>query len=168
MRPSVTTICYGFLTSALVAASLSVGAGDALARPAEPQPKDMQIANMVTQYMQFKHLSGRALDDEISQRCLKTFLKSLDSMKVFFRQSDVDEFMQMETRIDDFFRENDFREALEFAKTMFDRFLLRVDERKRCFARNTILRSTRKWCATPMRPRTPGRSWRPTIVGVGA
>ena len=99
------------------------------ARPTEPKSKDVQIANMVSQYMQFKHLSRRELDDEISRRCLRSFLKTLDSMKVFFLQSDVDEFMSMETRIDDFFRDSDFKEALLFAKQVFDRFLLRVDER---------------------------------------
>ena len=37
---------------------------------------------------------GQALDDTISQRCLETFIKELDPLKLFFYQSDVDEFMQ--------------------------------------------------------------------------
>jgi len=41
-----------------------------------------------------EQLVTRALDDEISQRCATTFLKSLDPWKVYFYQSDVDEFMQ--------------------------------------------------------------------------
>ncbi len=41
-----------------------------------------------------EHLSRHPLDKEIAARWMKTFLKSLDPMKVYFYQSDVDEFTQ--------------------------------------------------------------------------
>jgi carboxyl-terminal processing protease len=75
--------------------------------------------------MERQHLSQHALDNAISERCMDTFIKELDPLKLFFYQSDVDEFMQNRTRLDDLFRRGDIR----FAYDVFNRFLARVNER---------------------------------------
>ena len=67
----------------------------------------------------------RGLDDEISKRALATFLKQLDPMKVYFYQSDADEFMTQASQLDDAVR----RGNLQFGHEVFKRFLQRVDER---------------------------------------
>ena len=57
-----------------------------------PTAEDHTIAEEVAWLMEKQHLSRHPLDKEISQRCLKKFLKSLDPMKLYFYQSDIDEF----------------------------------------------------------------------------
>ena len=116
-----TSIAYAILIGlALAARSASVSA-----RPTEPSAADRQITLAVSMLMERSHLSGQSLDDTISQRCMETFIKELDPLKLFFYQSDVDEFMRSRNRLDDLFRRGDIR----FAYDVFARFLARVDER---------------------------------------
>ena len=56
---------------------------------------------------------------------MQTFLKQLDPMKIYFYQSDIDEFMEQRDRLDDFVKRGD----LKFAYDVFNRFLKRIDER---------------------------------------
>ncbi len=100
----------------------SVGA---IARPTQPSAADRQITLAVSMLMERQHLSQQALNDTISQRCLETFIKELDPLKLFFYQSDVDEFMQNRTHLDDLIRRGD----IQFAYNVFARFLSRVNER---------------------------------------
>lgn len=90
-----------------------------------PQPNDRQIALIVSSLMRREHLSKHPLDDEISQRGLESYLKSLDPMKLYFTQEDVDEFMRQRKDLDDLVKKGD----LNFAFVVFKRFLHRVDER---------------------------------------
>ena len=90
-----------------------------------PRASDRQVALVVTALLNQEHLLDKPLDDEISERAIKTFLKGLDPMKVYFYQSDIDEFMQQSKSIDDSVRRGD----LSFAYQVFNRFLKRVDER---------------------------------------
>ncbi|MHC4178431.1 MAG: carboxy terminal-processing peptidase, partial [Planctomycetota bacterium] len=86
---------------------------------------DREVSRVVAILLQRDHLSGHALDDEISQRALKTFLKSLDPWKLYFYQSDVDTFTERQNDLDDMTREGD----VSFAYEIFKVFLKRVDER---------------------------------------
>ena len=116
-----------FLTTALVAV-LSLGAFGAAvveARPTSPSPQNRQIARFVRLLMESRHLTKHPIDDEISRRGLETFLKTLDPWKLYFYQSDVDEFARDETRLDDLFRQGD----ITFAYKVFTRFLARIEER---------------------------------------
>jgi carboxyl-terminal processing protease len=97
----------------------------AQAKPTDPTREERNIALMVSALMDRKHLSEMQVNDEISQRTIKAFLENLDRMKLFFLQSDVDEFMADQDKIDDYVKEGDVR----FAKRVFDRFLQRVSER---------------------------------------
>jgi carboxyl-terminal processing protease len=113
------------LFAAVVAITLVVTSAGLFARPTEPSAADRQITLAVSMLMERQHLSGQSLDDTISQRCMETFIKELDPLKLFFYQSDVDEFMRNRNRLDDLFRRGDIR----FAYDVFARFLARVDER---------------------------------------
>jgi carboxyl-terminal processing protease len=90
-----------------------------------PAPQDRQVTKIVTILMGREHLSKHKLDDEISQRALDLFIQSLDGMKLYFYQSDIDEFNQQRDRIDDMVNAGD----VSFAYTVFNRLLKRVDER---------------------------------------
>ncbi len=56
---------------------------------------------------------------------MKTFLKQLDPMKLYFMQSDIDEFSKREFELDDLAKEG----KTEYAYSIFNVFLKRVDER---------------------------------------
>jgi carboxyl-terminal processing protease len=117
-RP-LSVIFAGVLGIALAATAWNV-----LARPTEPKAQDRQITFAVAALMEKAHLTGHRLDDEISARCMDTFVKELDPLKLFFYQSDVQEFMGNREQLDDLFRKGD----ISFAYKVFDRFLSRVDE----------------------------------------
>lgn len=121
-------------TSALIAlvavgATISTMAGGTLNAQEDqlgrPTGTDRQVAQIVSSLMQNDHLSSRELDDEISKRALGLFLKSLDPAKVYFYQSDIDEFNAKRSEIDDMVIEGN----LDFPIAVFERFLQRIDER---------------------------------------
>ncbi len=95
------------------------------ADPIAPGSNDAHIAAAVAALLSRQHLSHHPLDQEISRRCLKLLLKTLDSMKFYFYQSDVDEFMKYQDELSNAVRRGD----VSFAYTVFRRFLQRVDER---------------------------------------
>ena len=109
------------IVGALVAAMSSAAWAD----PVAPKPNDRQIAFSVAFEVQRKHVSGHPLDAEISERCLKMFLKALDPMKVYFYQSDIDEFNKHKDELAESIRKGDVR----FAYTVFLTYLQRIDER---------------------------------------
>ncbi len=95
------------------------------ADPVGPTSNDSNITIMVVKLLQMKHLSRHDLDDEISQRFMTTYLKMLDPGKMYFYQSDIDEFMKHEFLLDDLARRGD----ISFGYNVYRRFLERVDER---------------------------------------
>jgi carboxyl-terminal processing protease len=97
----------------------------ALARPTEPDRKQRVIALSVAALMERRHISQMQLDDKIAGRALEMFFQTLDPMKLYFYQSDVDQFAPEKTKIDDYVREGD----VGLAKRIFDVFLQRVEER---------------------------------------
>ncbi|MGA2799608.1 MAG: PDZ domain-containing protein, partial [Thermoguttaceae bacterium] len=97
----------------------------AWADPVGPRPEDRQITTGVRTLLLREHLSRHPLDKEIAARWMKTFLKSLDPMKVYFYQSDVDEFTRRQDDLVKMIEKND----ISFAYFVFQRYLQRVDER---------------------------------------
>lgn len=91
----------------------------------QPSPQDRQVARVIAQLMPRHHVSARTVDDEISKRALKLFISSLDPLKLYFYQSDVDEFGRNSTLIDDMVRQGD----LSLSYRIFERFIERVDQR---------------------------------------
>jgi len=90
-----------------------------------PSVSDRNVTRAVTFLMKREHLSKHPLDDEISRRGLELFLKSLDTMKLYFDQADVDEFNKKKNELDDMVGAGD----ISFAYTVFNRLLKRIDER---------------------------------------
>ncbi|MBI3464758.1 MAG: carboxy terminal-processing peptidase [Planctomycetes bacterium] len=112
-----------FLVSALVISGLIVQA--ARAELGAPATADRHVAQIVTSMIKLQHLSKHELDDEISERTLKGFLKMLDIEKRYFYQSDIDHFNESRDRLDDMVARGD----ISFAYDVFKTFLRRVDER---------------------------------------
>jgi len=125
---SVSMTIRGRFLRWLAALSLLAACGfclPAAADPIGPDAEVRQIARTVSSLLRRDHLTRHPLDDEISQRGLKTFLESLDPMKVYFYRSDVDAFLNRQNELDDLTREGD----ISFAYDVFKVFLNRVDER---------------------------------------
>lgn len=114
----VSCLASGMLGLVLAWSQLSVAA------PVQPTPQAAEITRAV-RFMMSSHLSKRPLDDEISRRAMKTFLESFDPRKMYFYQSDIDEFMKMRDQLDDEIRHN----SVGFAYKVFNRFIQRLDER---------------------------------------
>jgi len=95
------------------------------AKPGETARDNRRIAILVAHLLDRRHLSDLRVDDETSRRCLAMFFKTLDPRKLFFLQSDIDEFAPESNRIDDYVKSGDVR----IADRIFNRFLLRVDQR---------------------------------------
>ena len=113
--------------AALLAGGIAVAgsATIATAKPTAPNAADRQITFAVTTLMERQHLTAHRLDDTISERCLKTFIKDLDPLKLFFTQQDIDGFNIKKDSLDDTLKRGD----ISFAYQVFNVFLTRVDER---------------------------------------
>jgi len=101
----------------------------AFADPLPPTAQDRRIVQVVTKLLEKNHLTEHALDDEISERSLTTFLKSLDPAKLYFYQSDVDRFMSHKDDLDDMVKSRRFDEFLGFAYEVFGILMERIDQR---------------------------------------
>ncbi|MEQ8791487.1 MAG: carboxy terminal-processing peptidase [Pirellulaceae bacterium] len=117
----VIALCAAISAGLLTASLLTSWAADLTG----PQASDRQVARMVMNLMRREHLSKHPLDDDMSRRGFTNFIKSLDPMKVYFYQSDIDEFKKSELQIDDDVASGD----ISLAYTIFNRFLQRIDER---------------------------------------
>lgn len=93
----------------------------------KPTRQDQVVAQVVCELLKRGHLSKPEINDEISRRLFRRFLKDLDPNKLYFLQSDVDEFKKHETQLDDLLRTGD----IDFAVRVYDRFVNRVAERQK-------------------------------------
>ena len=91
----------------------------------KPTAKDRRVTLLVSSLIQRQHLSKHAMDDEISVRAMKSFFKTIDPLKLYFYQKDIDEFMKQREAIDDMIKKGD----ISIAYTIYNRYLERVDER---------------------------------------
>ncbi len=105
----------------------AAAAGQANAPPAvvKAGTNDRYIAVAVRRQLENEHFLRKPIDDEIARRWFSSFLESLDPMKVYFLQSDVDSFTQKRESLDDLVKKGD----VTFAYDVLTRFLQRVDQR---------------------------------------
>jgi carboxyl-terminal processing protease len=98
-----------------------------LALRADPVPgkQDPVVVQLVCQYLQKGHLSRPEMNDELSQRLFRKFIKTFDPAKVYFTRSDIDEFKKSEGELKEQLLQGD----MSFAYTVYRRFLTRLDER---------------------------------------
>jgi carboxyl-terminal processing protease len=115
-----------YLLGLLTAGLLATGLVTQVTRAAlAPDRSDGRISKAVARFLADEHLSKAPLNEEMSRRTFTTFMKMLDPMKVYFLQTDVDEFAKQQNVLADQIRSGN----TTFAYTVFDRFLQRVDER---------------------------------------
>ncbi|MEE8395043.1 MAG: carboxy terminal-processing peptidase [bacterium] len=83
-----------------------------------------QVAEITRTFLRH-HYSGLTFGDEQSRQLLKNFMRRLDRGHYYFLQSDVDNFQQYSTRLDDLVR----RKNIEIAHEIFGRLRTRLTER---------------------------------------
>lgn len=91
----------------------------------QPKPIDQLTSQIVAALLERVHLSKPEIDDEVSKKWIRNYLEMLDPLKYQFVKADIDQFLKEETNLDDWIREGD----LTFAKQVFERLLMRSDER---------------------------------------
>lgn len=94
---------------------------------AEPVPgkHDQLLTQIVCEMFQRGHVTRPKIGDEISKRLFQRFLKDLDPGKMYFLQSDIDDFKKQETELDDMLLKGD----LSFAYKVYERFVERIGQR---------------------------------------
>lgn len=90
-----------------------------------PSKNDSTTAQLLCEIITRFHISRSNIDDNISKRLLNKYISSLDSQKLYFLQSDIDEFSKSETDLDDEVKRGD----VSFGYKVFQVYLKRLDER---------------------------------------
>lgn len=79
------------------------------------------VARMITQ----RHISHAEVDDQVSQKLFKRYLKALDPQKLYFTKNDVDSLAKYSTVLDDQIKDGD----VDFAFSAFRMYQKRLKER---------------------------------------
>ncbi|WP_231739624.1 carboxy terminal-processing peptidase [Thalassoglobus polymorphus] len=77
---------------------------------------DGETAVLVSKIIPQFHLSRRSIDDEVSGALLDSFIKDLDPQKLYFLDSDIQEFQKYRTQLDDELKEGN----VAFAYKLFE------------------------------------------------
>lgn len=67
----------------------------------QPLPQQIQAANMTAEFFTRFHYKAMPLDDAMSEKIFDRYLKSLDGDRIFFIQSDIDQFANARDKMDD-------------------------------------------------------------------
>jgi carboxyl-terminal processing protease len=132
-RSRLHTPLVAFLVACMVTAVLAQGvpaqpplpANEAEQQATQPTAQDRRIARLISRLMPINHISQMGLNDTVSERALDLYIDRFDPMKLYFYQSDIDEFHRYQDSIDEMVKNGD----LSLAYLIFNRFTERVDER---------------------------------------
>ena len=117
-RPSSRAAVLALFGVAVVATTGLVAQGG-------PQDDNVATAKLVATMVEKFHISHHQLDDDVSRKVFNKYLSDLDPMKLYFLQSDIDEFSKYETKLDDLVKQGNS----DFAYMAFDRYLQRMKQR---------------------------------------
>ena len=92
---------------------------------ASPSVDDSATARLVCNMISRYHIGHGKVNDEVSSQLLDGFIESLDPQKLYFHKSDIDSFGKNRKDLDDQLLEGN----IDFAYTVFNKFVKRVDER---------------------------------------
>ncbi|MCL2005270.1 MAG: carboxy terminal-processing peptidase [Planctomycetaceae bacterium] len=96
--------------------------------PLRPNLQERLVTRSFVDALERHHISQRILDQAVSKEAFRLYIKALDPQKIFFYQSDIDEFrMKYESRLTDLMKQQpvDVRPAFE----IYNRYLTRLEER---------------------------------------
>ncbi|MDR3181916.1 MAG: carboxy terminal-processing peptidase [Planctomycetaceae bacterium] len=94
--------------------------------PLTPTTRERSIAATFVDTLERMHISQRPLDETVSKEAFRLFVKALDPGKMYFYQSDIDEFRKKyELKFCELVKKQDVKAAFE----MYNRYLDRIKER---------------------------------------
>jgi carboxyl-terminal processing protease len=93
--------------------------------PIAASPDEPTIAALTAGRLELTHYSRQRFDDEVASRFLDRYIDSLDSHRLYFLQSDIDEFDRYRTQLD----QMTIRGNTEPAREIFERHLERMRQR---------------------------------------
>lgn len=91
--------------------------------------KESQILALVLKTLNDKHINPVKIDDAFSRKMLISYINELDDNRIFFLDSDIKEFKQYETKLDEQIKNND----LNFFYLTKERYLLRMAQSKEIY-----------------------------------
>ncbi|MFT5520034.1 MAG: carboxyl-terminal processing protease [Enterobacterales bacterium] len=98
-----------------------------------PEEQHPRASQLITQILSYYHYRKPLIDDSFSEQVFDSYLDALDSNRNYLLTSDVNDFKQFRTLIDNAIRQGDVRPAY----SIFNTFLVRWVERYQ-FALNTL------------------------------
>lgn len=116
----------------LALAVCALNTGEALPQ-LHPQPEQSQAANISAALLTRHHYKKIPLNDKTSTQIFDNYLKSLDSEKLYFLQSDIDQLVRVRSTLDDVLLNGDLR--IPFA--IYNLYQQRIAERIN-FARSLL------------------------------
>ncbi|HQZ69141.1 MAG TPA: tail-specific protease, partial [Planctomycetaceae bacterium] len=87
--------------------------------------EDGKTAQIVAAMVSNKHINHPEINDALSEKLLKRYIEIWDPQKLYFLQSDIDEFSKQKDSLDDQILRGD----VQFAATVYERFRSRLDAR---------------------------------------
>lgn len=90
-----------------------------------PEPEHSDVSRLVGQILSSGHYQPAALNDDFSAKVFDNYLKDLDYSRSYFLAADVAEFNFYRSLVDDAIQSGN----VEFAFTMYNRFLQRINNR---------------------------------------
>lgn len=118
------------LTASLLLALVFSAASHAEYQPVkltelQPEAKHIRASELITHILTTYHYKKMELDNELSSSIFDHYLENLDQNRVYFLQTDTNEFEKYRYRIDDAIKNSNLDPAFE----IFKRYRQRVDER---------------------------------------
>ena len=91
----------------------------------EPEPQYLKVAPLIVKSLSSIHYKKRAIDDSLSSETLNRFIENLDPIRIYFYQSDINQFQKYRYTLDDYLLVGHVEPAYE----IFDVFEQRMAER---------------------------------------
>ena len=114
-------------TSIVFSTAVFATAPDTAVIPIEKQSEQTALYREIFDRLATRHYRGQVIDDDLSRRYLEHYIDQLDSTKSYFLQSDIDQFNQWQTRLDDLAKRGDVSPGF----IMFNRLRERATARLR-------------------------------------
>lgn len=118
------------LAAAVVAVSLAGAAIATIETPSEPLRPALAhrfAVELTTGYMTNHHYRRMPLDNDLSMRTFDQYIESLDPNRMYFRASDIAEFDDFRTGLDEALKRRDLEPAFEIFNRYRERALERID-----------------------------------------
>ncbi len=100
----------------------------------EVTPKQKITGNEINRYIQNIHYDPIAVNDTLSLRIFKTFIKKIDNRKRFFLQTDIDYLNKYEFQIDDLINSGDEDAKYSFYSSTIDIYRERLGQIEKLYA----------------------------------